>query len=419
MSVLSVGGRRFAAGLYWLERGGAASVVRTARRFARPYYVHRGRQTGYAPGGEESPEGCPSLAASLQAHLGTEFWMALVESDDGCAALVKVREGAILADGDEVFEDRAAAVEAFERARGLGWSLHATPGSVEGEAAALDVSALPVESDMRLARAPFARLGGAKAAGAGLLLAAVAGGAALWMHREAVRAWFAAPEPVAERVRAAVEPAVAAVVDGAAFIEACRRALRAHPPYLPAWRLERVRCEARFADAALVAVRPELEGRAVLLVRWRLAPGYAQALHRRIAERHLAGWHAASVVGADAWAVVPLDPVLRARDAAPPPFLALRRAVDRRFGALGARIEYPRGEGRTDGVEVRIGTDLPLARVADLAGDVEGFEILRVRRDGGGGWRVEGRRAAPVEVPRSRFEALTRRLDDGGTTPDA
>ena len=419
MSVLSVGGRRFAAGLYWLERGGAASVVRTARRFARPYYVHRGRQTGYAPGGEESPEGCPSLAASLQAHLGTEFWMGLVESDDGRAALVKVREGAILADGDEVFEDRAAAVEAFERARGLGWSLHATPGSVEGEVAALDVSALPVESDMRLVRVPFARLGGAKAAWAGLLLLAVAGGGALWLHREAVRTWFAAPEPVAERVRAAVEPAVAAVVDGAALIEACRRALRAYPPYLPAWRLERVRCEARFADAALTAVRPELEGRAVLLVRWRLRSGHSEALHRRIAERHLAGWHAASVVGADAWAVAPLDPVLRERDAAPPPFLALRRAVDRRFGAQGARIEYPRGEGRTDGVEVRIGTDLPLARVADLAGDVAGFEVLRVRRDGGGEWRVEGRRAAPVEVPRSRFEALTRRLDDGGATPDA
>ena len=419
MSVLSVGGRRFAAGLYWLERGGAASVVRTARRFARPYYVHWGRQTGYAPGGVESPEGCPSLAASLQAHLGAEFWMGLVEADDGRTALVKVREGAILADGDEVFDGRAAAVEAFERARGLGWSLHATPGSVEGEAAALDVSALPVESDMRLARAPLTRLGGAKAAGAVLLLLAASAGGALWLHREAVRAWLADPEPVAERVRTAVEPTVPAVVDGAALIRACRQAQRAYPPYLPAWRLEGVRCEARFADAALVAVRPELEGRAVLLVRWRLRPGHAQALHRRIAERHLAAWHAASVVGADAWAAVPLDPVVRERAAAPPPFLAFRRAVDRRFGALGARIEYPRGEGRTDGVEVRIGTDLPLARVADLVEEVAGFEVLRVWRDGGGGWRLEGRRAAPVEVPRSRFEALTRRLDDGGKTPDA
>ena len=46
VSVLDVGGRRFAAGLYWLERGGAASVARNARAFGRPWHVHRGEQTG-------------------------------------------------------------------------------------------------------------------------------------------------------------------------------------------------------------------------------------------------------------------------------------------------------------------------------------------------------------------------------------
>ena len=47
-------------------------------------------------------------------------------SDTGRYALIKVRDGAVLADGDEVFSNRDAAVEAFERARALGWDLYAT-----------------------------------------------------------------------------------------------------------------------------------------------------------------------------------------------------------------------------------------------------------------------------------------------------
>ena len=58
--------------------------------------------------------------------------MALVggsgEDGGGRYALVKARGGAVLADGDEAFGDRAAALAAFERARDLGWALHATPG---------------------------------------------------------------------------------------------------------------------------------------------------------------------------------------------------------------------------------------------------------------------------------------------------
>ena len=119
MSVLTVSDRRFAAGLYWLERGSAASVARSARAFGRPWHVHWGEQTGYAAD-EEEPGGCPSLAASLQAQIAAPFWMALVEADDGRLGLVKARDGAMLADGDEVFPDRASALEAFERSRDVG-----------------------------------------------------------------------------------------------------------------------------------------------------------------------------------------------------------------------------------------------------------------------------------------------------------
>ena len=407
MSVLTLGGRRFAAGLFWLERGGTVALARNARRFGRPYCVHRDGQTGYAPD-EGDPGGCPSLAASLRAHLLSGFWMALVEADDGRCALVKVRDGQVLADGDEVFEDRTAALEAFERARPLGWALYATPGLAgEDLAGGIDVAALPGGPELRLAPAPLARFSGGKAAGVLFLLFALAGAGASWPHRDAVRNLFAGAPPAVETVRAAVEPAVTAAIDGPALIEACRRAMTRHPPWLPAWRTERVTCEGRFADEALLAVRPELRDRPVLVARWRLAAERSEALHRRVAEEHLAGWYAASVADGRAWAVAPLDPVLRLSDATPPPFLAFRRAVDRRLGGPDARIEYASGERRDGGIEVRVATGLPLARVAALAGGVPGLEILRLASDAAGAWRLEGRRAAPVSMPRSLYERLT------------
>ncbi len=421
MSVLSLDGRRFAAGLFWLERGGAATVAAAARRFRRPYYVHWGRQTGYASaadasGGDESPEGFPSLAASLLAHFNSGFWMALVEADDGRLALVKARDGQVLADGEEVFEDRAAALAAFERARSVGWELHATPGLVEDVAGGtgvhgIDLSALPVEPEMRLAPAPLARLTSRKAAGVLCLALAVAGAGALWLHRD--RAWrlLAGPEPVAEKIAAAAEPTVNVAVDSAALVAACRQALTKHPPWLPAWRTERVSCEARFSDTALLTVRPELGGRPVLLARWRLTPGRSEPLHRRIAEEHLSGWYAASVDGGRAWAVVPLAPVVQISNAAPLPFLAFRRALDRRLGGPDARIGYARGERGRDGVEVRIETARPLAWLAALVAEVPGLEILRVSRETGGPWRLEGRRVSPAAIPRSAFEDLTREID--------
>ena len=179
MSVLAVGGRRFAAGLYWLDRGGAASVARNARAFGRPWHVHWGEQTGYATD-EEDPGGCASLAASLQAHIAAPFWMALVEADDGRLALVKARDGAFLADGDEVFADRASALEAFQRAREVGWALHATPGLVAGgdsgrsPVVEIDSAVLADDAAMRLAAAPLARLGLPKVGRFALLAAAVA-----------------------------------------------------------------------------------------------------------------------------------------------------------------------------------------------------------------------------------------------------
>ena len=330
--------------------------------------------------------------------------MALVEADDGRLALVKARDGAFLADGDEVFPDRASALEAFESSRDVGWTLFATPGLVEGEVAEIDPSALADDPAMRLSAAPLA---GLKLPNVARVLA-VAGGVAVlalaWSYRESLWRLVAGPEPVAE-TEVPVEPPVTAALDPGALLAGCRRALADHPPYLPAWRTERVSCEGRFGDLALTAARPELEDRAVLVVRWRLETGRLEPLHRRIAEAHLSAWYAASVTGTRAWAVMPLEPVLRRYAAAPPSLLEFREAVDRNFGTRGSRLEYP--SRSADGIEVRIATRRPPGRLAEAVAAVPGLELVRLWRDAAGEWRLEGRRVSPVAMPRERFEKLT------------
>ena len=417
MSTIVINGQPFAAGLYWLERAGPAATVRAARRFARPWCVHRAGQTGYAGGTEgDAPEGLPALALALTELIGSEFWMALVASDavpgdSGRFALTKVRDGAVLADGDEVFSNRDAAVEAFTRARALGWDLYATPGLLAGGAdrdvTDLDVSSLTAAPENVLRRAPFTRIGRARLALVLLLPAAIAGVWIAWLQRDALLDWIAGPEPVAAAAPP-TDPDLLVAVDSVALIEACRRALIDYPPWLPAWRIESLACTARFSDPELAALRPELAGRAVMLVRWRLGPGHAEPLHRQLAEQHLSRWYAASVVDARAWAVLPLGLVLRISDRAPPLFLVFRRAVDRELGIRGARVDYARGA--QGGWTVRIGHPGPLPRLADLfreAAGLAGLEITALDRGTDGGWRLHGRPVAPEAMTRAEFRALT------------
>ena len=417
MSTLVINGQPFAAGLYWLERSGPAATARAARRFARPWCVHRAGQTGYAGDTEDdAPEGLPALAPALVDSIESEFWMALAAGDaaagaSGRFALIKVRDGAVLADGDEVFTNRDAALEAFGRARALGWDLYATPGLLAGgadrEVTELDVSSLALAPENVLRRAPFTRIGRAHLGLVLLLLAVLAGVWIAWLQRDALLDWIAGPEPVTA-IAPPAEPELAVAVDSAALIEACRWALIDYPPWLPAWRIESLSCAARFADPELAALRPELAGGPVMLARWRLVPGHAEPLHRQVAEQHLSRWYAASVVDARAWAVVPLAPMLRTVESAPPLFLTLRRAVDRELGIRGARVDYARGP--QGGWTVRIGYPGPLSDLADLfreAGGLADLEITALDRGGDGGWRLHGRPVAPEAMTRAGFRELT------------
>ena len=418
MSTLVINGQPFAAGLYWLERSGPAATARAARRFARPWCVHRAGQTGYAGDTEDdAPEGLPALAPALVDSIESEFWMALAAGDaaagaSGRFALIKVRDGAVLADGDEVFTNRDAALEAFGRARALGWDLYATPGLLAGgadrEVTELDVSSLAVAPENVLRRAPFTRIGRAHLGLVLLLLAIFAGGSAAWLQRDTLLDWISGGSEPVTAIAPPAEPELAVAVDSAALIEACRRALIDNPPWLPAWRIESLSCAARFADPELAALRPELAGGPVMLARWRLVPGHAEPLHRQVAEQHLSRWYAASVVDARAWAVLPLGLVLRISDRAPPLFLAFRRAVDRELGIRGARVDYARGP--QGGWTVRIVHPGPLSHLADLfreAAGLSGLEITRLDRGADGGWRLHGRPVATEAMARAEFRALT------------
>ena len=435
MSVITVGGRACAAGLYWLERRGTAATARTARRLGRPFRVHHGERTGFAAGDARAtslgpagpgpaglgpagldPEGLPALALALLEHLGGGFWMALVEDDGGEAfALVKARDGAVLADGDEVFGDREAALAAFERARDQGWALHATPGvgaSLAGfgrEVASLDADALGATAGragaaISLVTATPARIGTGRLRLAALGIAAIAALAGLWLARDALLGWFAEPDPAPQPAVAVSEPEVSVSVDPAALIAACRQALIGNPPFLPAWEIVRIACHARFADPELAALRPELAGRPVLAVRWTRANGHAEAIARRLAEARLAHWHAAAVADGRAWAAAPLGAVLRAGAPAAPSFLHLRAAVDRAFGTGGAGVSYVRD--RAGGWTVWIEDSRPLARLGPVAGAIDGLEIVALSRGAPGPWLLEARPVVPETMTVSRLEAL-------------
>ena len=406
MSGLLVGGRRFAAGLDWLPRSSIAQTAHEARKGGSAWCAYYGEQTGYGGASDEHEVGMPALAAMLRAWIEEQTWMALVRADDGRCALIQARDGRILASGDRVFESVEAAYSELEGVDGSGWVFYATPGILEG-AREIEAGLLPAEGGLR--PAPLSGVtrqkvlrGAGVAAAFGLMLTA-------WGLKDRIVLLVLGPPVKPQVVGEKLDPRIAAVIDSAAFVAGCREGIRRYTPGIPGWEVKNLACVARFADEKLLAVRGGLRNRPVLVVRWRMRANAEEALHRQVAERHLSEWRSGtrsgelegSVVGRDAWVVVGLPAVaVEATRGLVPSQLALRADLDRKFGLRAVRVEHGR-----KAASVRIVMQEPLSEIGQLVEGVDGFEVLKLVR-GGGGWVIEGRRAKPVRMKESGFARL-------------
>ena len=267
-----------------------------------------GEQTGWAAkqDGLRGVDGAPSLAAQVAAYLETaggegseSGWVALLKADNGRFALVRVREGTIGTDGDEVFGDAGTALQSVAAARAEGAEVYGTAGTVTDGSLVVEIDPAVLPDADR--RGGLSRGGGGVSASravllSGALLLLVAGGAAA-IAPDALFGLLGGGREAAVNVLPQRDPQVSARIDSAALVAACGAALADRPPYMPAWRISGIECHGRFEELELVGLRPELQGRAVMVVRWELQGEYVAALHRRIAEEHLSAWYVASVVG--------------------------------------------------------------------------------------------------------------------------
>ena len=407
MSVIEIAGIAWAAGLDWLPRGNPAQTAYEARRGKSDWYAHHGTQTGFARGLERYSAGMPVLAAALHEAIPEDRWMALLIGDFGGCAVIQVNDGVILSDGDRVFaslEEGRAVVDGFDK---TGWVFYASSGVLEG-GKGVDAAGLPRETVLR--RVPLAGVTRRTLVGAvaGVCMAGAVGTA--WFMRSEIMAWiYPPPEPVATPEKGE-ERRIAAVIDSGALIRGCREATRRYTPGIPGWKVVRLECTAKFADRALIAIRPALKSRPAMIVRWKLDDADEGSLYRRVLEGHLSAWKTtrrgagleAQVDGSRAWMVVALPPVAVEAAGPAPSRLAVRGMVDRRFGLRASRIEHSEQGGT-----IRIVMEEPLSGIGSLFEGLRGFELTRLA-SAGGGWVLEGRREKAVRIGESAFAAVRR-----------
>ena len=399
MTVLSLAGLEWAVDLAWTADTSAGPIARASAQMGLPMCVRTPRATGFGP---PDTEDLPSLGAALTALLGGDPWVALVAGDDKDFVLLRSADGAVIPDGEEVFQVRAAATARFAALAGEpGWLAFATPGLAEAE----DVRPLDPSSPATVLRdglrmAPVPRPRGARRAALAAVLALAAAGFAGWEHRDGIRLMVEGPPPPPPEPP---EPMVTVAVDGPALIRNCRAALAAAPLRLEGWRVESMLCEAHARSPEMLAAAPELAGRPGLWVTWGAREGRTAPLYRRLAEDLLAGWPRAGVAtDGKAWAVAPLAEVLVADPPAPPDDVAFRRSADAGLAQV-ARLSWQRTAGV---LTVTALSDLPLPDIAAAVAAVPGLEVVRLGREGRGHWRLEGRPTAHFEMPTSRLREL-------------
>ena len=404
MSLITVNQETFAAGLTWLPRCRGRALVNAAAEHAATAFVETEHQTGLAGDEEGDPVAAVSLAMAVRAVIDGDTWTAAVATDDGTWALVRSTAGRLAEDPRESRMERADAAGILGEST---LPVHAPPALGIEAATPLDLAPAPLTDAMRLE--PVPQQGGPRqvVTAAALLVLAACLAFAGWMYgRQVWDVFFPPPPPPAE---VEVERQVMTVVDTGTFLALCDAALKARPPHLAGWRLDRATCHARLSDAPVLQRVPDLDGRPALELRWSLEDGHDIEINRRSMEvMLLSERHAGQVQGTEAWAVTALAPVIAEAVETPArTFLDLRAAVDRRIGAWATAIAYTR-QGHRWAITIT-GPD-PLARFRQAIDGLPGIEVITLSRQDGV-WRIAARPIEPWPVLESVYAVLTRPLD--------
>lgn len=413
MSVLTIGGQRFAAGLDWqreLVKGRAAG--RLAKERYRPWMVDVGEQSGFV-NGVDNPEGSRPLAAALIASLQKRgSWAAFVEEDaKGEAprrvAVLRGTAGVILPGGDTVFPSGEEAFAALGNLQGDQMHLVVTPGLVEF---APDAGVLATETIAKgAANAP--EMARAPAAGMSLwslllvlLLMAGAGVGLLW--------WLAGDDLLRMAgfgpKKAEEEPLVEAVVRSGDFLRHCQAAMDARRVSMSGFTRLGVACHPRFAGGVSKITPGGLTGRPVLEVFWGLREGLDPRVYVPLGQEMLDRWQISVIDDKGTSAAFMTLPVVveryRGEDVAWAEPAEFRRRLDMALALRGFDLAYKDWGAE---VEVELQTGRPLRDAIAMLTAIEGLEVTSVAWTPERDWVFAVRRTQTFHIRQSQFDALT------------
>ena len=414
MSVLAIGGQRFAAGLDWQrERVRGRAAGRIAKQRMRPWMVDVGEQTGFLNAAEK-PEGSRPLAAVLIARrIAAGSWAAFIEEDapEGRAGRVAVLRGSgdrILPGGDTVFASGEEAFRAMGNLQGDRTKLIVTPGLVELAPGAEEVPSERIAEGAakapEMVEAPATGMSIWRALLLLLILLAAGGAVVAWQWGDEVLQFAGwGPEEPEE------EPLVEAVVRTGDFLRYCRGALEAQRVSMSGFDRQGIACHPRFAQGVSGMSPGGLAGHPVLEVHWSLRDGLDPRVYVPLAQDMLNDWPIATIDDKGVSAAFGALPVVLAlyeavetRWSESPEF---RRRLDMALGLRGFELEY--GQWGAE-VEFELRTGRPLREAVAMLTAIEGLEVVSAAWSREKGWVFAGRREQPFQIRESEFQALTR-----------
>ncbi|MCY3670614.1 MAG: hypothetical protein OXH14_05980, partial [Alphaproteobacteria bacterium] len=354
MSVLWIGGFRFAAGLDW-DRGlvSGSAARRIARQRGRPLSVNVSGQSGFGEdveGAEGTKPLAGALAMLLRGREDAKNWIAFVEEDGDAGrerrlAVVRCYGGLLLS--DDVFVDLPEALEALGDAAVEDDVLVVATGAlserfkdelrakadaiVEGAGivkAADGMDALEAVPTSGWTRKRLARVAA--------LVAVVTASWWGWTNQDRLLLWAGFAEEEQERRKVKV------VVDTDRFLAYCRDELARRELWLAGFERVGVTCHSSFERVKETGAPKKLKTRPVLEVRWELRGDLPARVYGRLAEQLMESWYWAGVTDeGKVVAASPLPQVLaEAAGVKRPKANAFRAQMDATFPLRGVAVEY-------------------------------------------------------------------------------